>query len=98
MIQYLQGGSGTTLKDLTLNDCRLKDSYGARVFHAWIQKPLTQEQPRAKEMGELNLEGNLFGAALFKEVLELLEEDSAEPVLYCTYLEKLNFSRNQLED
>jgi hypothetical protein len=90
-----------TLESLTLNECRLRDTYGAKVLLGW----LCPKNKANRYRGELHLEGNLFGEQLFLNMCDELDEadlqhpqppgEAGEKSLIC---QRVNLGRNALND
>lgn len=68
LFRYLS--ENPALDCLYLNDCKLRDSFGAKILQGW----LCPKNKANKSRGELHLEGNLFGEQLFLNILDELEE------------------------
>jgi Ran GTPase-activating protein (RanGAP) involved in mRNA processing and transport len=49
------------LETLTLNNCRLRDTFGAKILISWF----SQKNKTNKFRGQIHLEGNLLGESLF---------------------------------
>ena len=60
---------------MNLNDCKLRDSFGAKVFHAWISKGVIKNSGKQAKKGELLMEGNAFGEQLFSNVMDEMDEE-----------------------
>ena len=62
------------LQNLNLNDCKLRDSFGSKVIQAWVSIGEGTKNNKKGRRGELLMEGNMFGEALFSNVIEEMEE------------------------
>jgi hypothetical protein len=68
LYQYVS--ENPSLETLTLNDCKLRDSFGAKLILGW----LCPKNKANRLRGELNLEGNHFGEQLFLNLIDELDE------------------------
>ena len=57
-----------------MNDCRLRDSFGAKVIQAWIANRGKNNGGKQAKRGDLLMDGNLFGEQLFSNVIDEMDE------------------------
>jgi hypothetical protein len=95
LFRYLS--ENPSLDCLALNDCKLRDSFGAKVLQSWF----CPKNKANKSRGELHLEGNQFGEQLFLNILDELEEaevQASQPGEKSLICQRVNLGRNTLTD
>ncbi len=80
-----------SLESLSLNDCKLRDGFGAKILYAWLCPSSKANKFRC----DLNLEGNMLGEQLFLNLIDELDEDEQnhgrDKSIQC---QKVNLGRN----
>lgn len=67
--------TASLLQNLNLNECRLRDSFGAKVIQAWLSTSHKKNNGgKQAKKGELLIDGNLFGEQLFSNVMDEMDE------------------------